>query len=114
MICLGSRKCKIKCCSFLHCCFGPNPAAMPFNDALYNGKPDASAFKLSAAVKTLEDAEKLFRVLHVETRPVVANEIHCLSILFEGTHFDDSLWLSPRKLECIGEKIDENLLEESG
>src|SRR5689334_25394631 len=53
--------------------FGPRAPAMAGDDASYIGKADTIARELGSAVQALEHAKQLARVLHVETRAVVAH-----------------------------------------
>src|SRR5207245_2875030 len=65
--------------AFAHRPFGPDPAAVPVDDALRHREPDTLARKLALAVEALEGAEELVRVDHVEADAVVANEEPCLN-----------------------------------
>jgi hypothetical protein len=40
------------------------------NDALHNRQTDACAFKISGMVQPLKNAERLARILHLETTPL--------------------------------------------
>ena len=57
---------------------GPHPPAMPGNDPLDDGEPDPGTWELGA-METLEDAEELVDILHVEAGAVIADEIHRLA-----------------------------------
>src|SRR5882672_8491424 len=52
---------------------GPDPAAVPMDDPLHRRQPDARALILVARVQTLESAEQLVGVRHVEAGAVVAH-----------------------------------------
>src|SRR6059058_1370733 len=65
----------------VHSPFGPDSSAVAVDDTLHGGEADARAFELFTAVETLERAEQLAGVRHVESRAVVADEIDCLATL---------------------------------
>ena len=57
------------------CGLRPDPAAVLVDDALHGGQADAGARELPCVVKSLERAEQLAGVGHVEAHAVVAHEI---------------------------------------
>ena len=57
-------------------------AAVPFDDLLADGQSDAGAGKLFPLVQPLEHAKNLFKVLRIDSQPVVFHrKIHLLSPL---------------------------------
>ena len=58
--------------AFARLAFGPDSAAMPFNDALYAGQPDAGALELVSVVQPLEHTEQGVHILPVKARAIVA------------------------------------------
>src|ERR1019366_7895223 len=67
---------KVKGRAAVNHAFPPSLAAVPVDDALDIGQPDARALKLVLAVQALKHAEKFAGVLGIETGAVVANEDH--------------------------------------
>src|SRR5437879_12199626 len=70
------RKREIESGAFIDFAFGPYSASMTFNDTLHDGQADAGAFELLSAVKSLQDAEELFRQSRIAFRAVVSAKIH--------------------------------------
>lgn len=58
-------------------CFGPDAAAVAMNDALHGREADARAGKFCLAMQTLEWAEQLAGIAHVESGAVITDEIAC-------------------------------------
>src|SRR5687767_9356260 len=52
---------------------GPYPPAVPRDDLVHQGEPDAGAGKVLVAVQALEHAEQPVHVARVEARAVVAD-----------------------------------------
>src|SRR5207245_5135846 len=70
---------------------------------------DARALEFVGAMKTLEDAEELGGVRHVEADTVVAHADHHLTVLLPGdAHLDPRMRALPRVLHRIGDEIREN------
>jgi hypothetical protein len=86
---------------------------MALNDPLNNRESNTTALKPRASVESLENAEKFFRIPHVETSSVVANKIDRLVALLASAYFYESLHLLPRELKSIREQIHEHLFEQS-
>src|SRR5256714_1858777 len=72
---------EIEGCPLAHGPLGPDPAPVTVDDTLDGGEADARALELFVAVETLERAEKLSGVCHVEARAVVADEVNDLALL---------------------------------
>ena len=60
--------------------FSPDAPTMPRDDALHKCQTNAGALKLRRRMQTLERAEQLLRIGHVETGTVVAHEINQAAI----------------------------------
>src|SRR5580693_8468741 len=67
---------KVKGRTAVNHAFGPGPAAVPLNDALDIGQPDARALEFVLAVQALKHAKQLVGITRVETCAVVADENH--------------------------------------
>ena len=65
----------------------PHAAAVAMDDALHNRQPDARAFKFVCAMQSLKDSEQFFRILHVKTRAVVADEKNIFIVLPNAADF---------------------------
>src|SRR5881397_4254907 len=72
---------------------GPDPAAVPGDDAPHRRETDAGALEFGRGVQALEHPEQLVGVPHVEAGPVVADQERPASVLFDRSKFD--LWLRP-------------------
>ena len=77
----SARQCEIKGSSFVHFGFSPDAAAVALDDALNDGEADAGAFKLLDGVQPLKNTKEIFRVAHIETGAVVANEKYSFPVL---------------------------------
>src|SRR5262249_15114993 len=75
------RQRKGKSRAFVELALRPDAPAMSTDDALDDGQAHAGAGKVLAPVQSLEYAEKLFRVAHVEARAVVDDLEDRLAIL---------------------------------
>src|SRR5919107_4839307 len=60
---------------FAHLALGPDPAAVPVDDARHRGQSYARPLELVLPVQPLEGPEQLVRVRLVEAGPVVPHEI---------------------------------------
>ena len=88
---------KVKSRAAVHRAFRPGPAAVPVNDALDIGQPDARALELVLAVQALKHAEQFVGISRIETRAVVANEDHRFAVAAgSATDFDFGLGASCR------------------
>jgi hypothetical protein len=69
--------------------FGLDPATVPFDHSLGQGKANAGAFELLHVMETLKDTEQLADISHFEPRAVVANRAY----RFAATILADSIML---------------------
>ncbi len=53
--------------------FRPDASAMPGDDALDDGQPDAGAGKFFLGVQALEGCEELIGIAHIETGAIVSH-----------------------------------------
>src|SRR2546428_11742137 len=82
---------------------------MPVDDPLYVRQADSRALELVGAMKTLEDAEQLRGVCHLEADTVVAHEDYDLAIRLLGhTDLDPRAGGFPRILHRVGDEIRED------
>ena len=58
--------------TFVFFAFGPDTAAVFYDDAVYDGEAYAGAFEIGCFVEALEYAEQLVCIVHAETGTVVA------------------------------------------
>lgn len=87
--------------SLFHFRVRPDAATVPVNDALDDRKSDTSAGELIFAMEALEDAEKLFRELHVKSRTVVLDQdMPLVSRIFRGNP-DDGAFPLPGEFQRI-------------
>ena len=61
---------------------------MPLDDALHDREADAVAIVFLRSVQSLEHAEELVDVLHVEANPVVLDEVDGLPGFASSAHLD--------------------------
>ena len=97
----------------------PDATAVTLKHSLDDRKADTRAFELLLRMHSLEYAEQLVRVAHVEAGAIVAYEIHALrraGPIGRGCHdaADGHVRLRPlaRELERIRQQIDEHLLQQ--
>ncbi len=108
----STGKAERKSGAFVHLGLHPDSAAVAMDDALRNGKPDAGALEFLGRVQTLENAEKLVGIGHVETAAVVVYRVDQLSLLPTTFHLDEGLLLFARVFEDVRKQVDENLLKQ--
>src|SRR5579872_3415366 len=100
---------KVKCGATVHHAFRPGPPAVPADDALDIGQPDARALKLGVTVQALEHAEQFPHVFRIETDAVVANENHGFALSVRSrTDFDSGLGAGASELYRVGNEIDQH------
>ncbi len=66
--------CEVNCRTLPYFALGAHRPAMAVDDTAHQGEPDAGSLELLGAVEPLERPEKAFRVFHVETGAIVADE----------------------------------------
>ena len=102
-------------CAVLGGSFGPDAAAVAFDDAFDVGQADAGAFEVAGVVEALEDAEELGGVLGIEAGSVVADE-EGEKLGAGGGGFDADLNGGGRaaagELDGVGQEIGDDLAEE--
>src|SRR3979409_151988 len=72
---ISSRKREREHRAVIHCAFGPHSSAVPGNHAMDDGKSHAGAADLVDAMQSLEYAEQLSRVFHVEADAIVPDAV---------------------------------------
>src|SRR5579863_5067676 len=108
----GPRQGEIHGCALTLAAVGPYLAAMTGHDPVHDGQPDAGTFELIRGMQTLEDAEELLRIAHVEARAVVAHVVHRLISLTERPELDAGRIPAAAEFKRIGEQIDQYLLNQ--
>src|SRR5581483_2915052 len=91
---------------------GPHAPSVPLHDPLDDREADAGAFELLGAVEALEDPEELARVPHVETRPVVLDEVDRLALPATAADLDHRLGAPARELPGVADEVHEDLPDE--
>src|SRR5690348_8534595 len=100
-------------CPLAHHAFGADAPAVAVDDPLYGRQPDARACKFLVRMQALEGAEKLVRVGHVESRPVVADKESSRAIFAYCTEFDTRAFTFCGKLPGVAQEVIENDPQES-
>src|SRR2546426_6278608 len=67
----GPSQGEVEGCSPIDGSLGPDPAAVPGDDAPHRRETDAGALEFGRGVQALEHTEQLVRILHVEAGTVV-------------------------------------------
>src|SRR5437588_5867355 len=104
---------EVEGCPLVHGPLGPHPTAVTIDDALDGGEADARAFELVAAVETLERAEQLSGVSHVEARAIVADEVNGLALLALPTESDLRRVALRCELPGVAQKVREHDLQQA-
>src|SRR5260370_31107589 len=68
------RQCEIESRTALHCAFRPNSSAVPVDDALHSGEPNARSGEFCHRMESLEGSGKLAGVSRDESGAVVTHE----------------------------------------
>src|SRR5256714_1303660 len=97
----------------VHGPLGPGATPVTIDDALDGGEAYPSALELVAAVETLERAEQLAGVRHVEARAVVADEVDCLATLLLPPESDLRRVALRGELPGVAQKVDEHDFQQS-
>jgi len=84
----GAAHREVEGCTLPHQAFGPDPAAVPVDDALHRGKPDAVPGELPLRMQTLERTEEPVGVRHVEARAVIPHEVGRLTARLHHPEFN--------------------------
>src|SRR5256714_6544645 len=101
-------ECEVEGRPLAHGPFGPDPSAVTVDDTLDGGEADARALELVPAVETLERAEQLSGVCHVEARAVVADEVDGLAPLALPTESDLRRVALRGELPSVAQKVREH------
>ena len=89
---------------------GPSSVAM--NDPLNGRKPNSRAFELFGAMQTLEDAEQLMRILHIEPRPIVPDiDFDLVLAPVDAANLDLGVCAIACEFHSIGNKICDDELQ---
>src|SRR5229473_1701870 len=87
--------------------FGPDPPAVPVDDAPGGGEPDPGARKLALAVEALERAKEPVRVDHVEAGAIVLDEDPRLALNNLLADRDPRRALDARELPRVVDQVGE-------
>src|SRR5271166_2793982 len=80
---------------------------MSMNNALNGSQPYTSTFKRVRRVKTLEYAEQLVYVFHIESDSIVPNEDHHLVFLIFASDFDLGRRACAREFNRVRNQVDQ-------
>src|SRR5438445_9608710 len=87
---------------------GPDPTAVPGDNAADGGQAHAGTLEFGRGVQTLEHPKQLVRVLHVEAGPVVPDQEDPLSVPSDRCEFDPGPRLVCGVLPTVAEQVLEN------
>ena len=91
---------------------GPDLSSMPVDNALNGGQSDSGALEFLRSMQTLEHAEKLVYMLHIEARTVISDKHLDLIVLSIGTaNLDLCPSSHPCELDRIGNEVHEDQLQ---
>src|SRR5690242_20838900 len=93
----------------VHLAVRPDTAAVPLDDALRQGQPDAGALELVGAMQPLKHAEQLVDVAHVEPHPVVPHEVDDRLSLAPRPDLDLRIGTAASELEGVADQVREHL-----
>ena len=83
--------------------FRPHPPAMAAGDALDDGKSNAGAFKFLNAMKTLEHAEQIVRILHVKADAIIFHKVNSFVSLDVSANLNLGRLFEAAELDCVGQ-----------
>src|SRR5580658_825198 len=87
---------------------GPYAAAVAMDDSLDGRKTDSGSGKFLCAVKSLKGRKELFRVGHIETRPIVSYGVDPRAVLLFGLERDVWGWAPGGEFPCVPQEVFEN------
>src|ERR1700737_3390251 len=102
---ISSGQCEREHRAVIHFAFGPHSSAVSGNYAVDDRKPYAGAAELVGAMQTLEYAEQLSRVVHVEADTIVSDGIVVLRADLTATDLDER----PRRLAAVLDRIGDEI-----
>src|SRR5689334_10930855 len=88
---LTPRQRKIKRRPLVHLRLRPDPSSVPMYDPLNYRKPHSRSREFIRTVQSLKNSEKLVRLLHVKTHPVVLYKANRFFTLLFAAHFNERL-----------------------
>src|SRR6266571_9014541 len=94
---------KVERCSLSYRALSPHLTSVSVNNALHGCQSDSGSWELAHIVKTLEGAEKLIGVSHIESDAIVLHKVDVLSILALASEFDAGVRLSGGELPRVTE-----------
>src|SRR5262249_55018495 len=90
----------------------PNAPLVPLNDSLDEGESYTGPFEVVSRMESLEDAEELVHVFHLEADAVVANEVDVLAALDTNTDLESSDFPGTGVLDRVCDEVREHLPEQ--
>jgi hypothetical protein len=85
---------------------------VPLDDALHDGKTNAGTLEVLCPMQSLENAEKLRGVTHVEADPVIPHPVYALTILKRITDAHQGVVPLLTVLNTVADQIDQHLAQE--
>src|SRR5262249_17799367 len=105
LLCFGNRE--IESRAAIQLSFSPHSASVTVDDALNGREAYAGALEFLGTVETLEYAEQLAHISHVEPDPVVLDANHDLArCVFHGSDLDLGPSPRARELHRVGDEVD--------
>src|SRR5712692_912644 len=101
----GPSQSEVERRSLIDGAFGPDPAAVPVDDAPDGGQTDAGALEVSSGMQSLEYPEQLIRILHVEAGAVVPDHEGPAAVRFDRGELDPRLRLLRGVLPAVPQQI---------
>src|SRR6266513_2331871 len=88
--------------------FGPDPAAMPVDDAAHGGEPNPGAFEFRRRMEPLKHAEQLVGVAHVEAGAIVLDHEHATAVFLLRRELHARLRLLAGVFPAVAQEIVED------
>jgi len=84
---------------------------MTSDDAFDDREANSCSRELVRTMQALEDAKQLADVFHIETDPIVRNDINSFTALDMALDFDKRLWIRSGVFDGIVQQVGKNLLD---
>src|SRR5207248_11524477 len=101
----GPSQSEVERRSLIDGAFRPDAAAVPGDDASDGGETDAGALEVGSGMQSLEHAEQLIRVLHVEAGAVVPDHEGPAAVRFDRGELDPRLRLFRGVLPAVPQQV---------
>ena len=96
---------------FVRLGLNPDPAAMPVDNPMNDGQPNAGTFVLVSGMQSLKRRKKFVDILHIKAHSIVLDKIDKFPFLFLAPDLNNRGFSFTRELEGIGDQVEIDLFQ---